>query len=98
MEFRNFNFRKRKDKKIRIKQTLIDFLTSNGATIIGFEYYPKIFGNIVLTIQYNQLSYELITDRGEIYLNEKFICKVSSGEDQITKLTEVISEFILNAK
>lgn len=95
MEYCNFSFKKREKK---IKQTLTDFLTLNGAKNVSIEYYPKIFGNIVLTIQYNQLTYEFITDRGEIYLNKKFICDVSREEDQITKLMEVISDFLFKAK
>ena len=44
------------------------FLTNNIRTYI-IEYYPKIFGNLVVKFQYNGVEHCLITDRDEISLD-----------------------------
>lgn len=86
-----------KDKAYSI---LSEFLYTRKARIVSFEYFEKIFGNIVLTIEYEKVCYEFITDRGEIYMNSQLICDssyhVKGKSDTIQKLIDVMSKRIFN--
>jgi hypothetical protein len=82
------------NKRETYYNTLSNFLLSKNAKIIKFEYYEKLFGNIILVIEYKQKKYEFITDRGEIYLNDKLVCYNSYHIKTIEKLIEIISEQI----
>ena len=53
---------------------LKSFLATYNADIVSFSYYPKIFGDIVITVDYDGSIYEFITDRGEIWCNDRCIC------------------------
>ena len=78
------------------------FLQSHNAHITSFEYYPKIFGNMIVNIAYNGTELEFVVDRGEIYCNKKCICDgsyhVAGRDDAIDKLIEVIQEKMLRDK
>ena len=75
-------------------------------TIVLFEYYPKIFGNIVVELESHNSKHRFITDRGEIYHNSqmsgentwksKMCCDSSymyfEKEDTFPKLLQVIKQ------
>ena len=55
------------------KKELEEFFLANNIRTYNIEYYPKIFGNLVVKFQYNGVEHCLITDRDET------ICSVSLG-------------------
>ena len=59
-----------------------------------FNYYNKIFGNIVLRIKKEDKELNFVTDRGEIYCNSELLCNYEylRKENKTTpqKLLEVI--------
>lgn len=83
-------------KKNKIYDKLNNFLIANNARLHSFEYYENVFGNIVLVVEYNQALYEFVTDKGEIYCNNQFVCDntyhTKGQDDTILKLIEVIEE------
>lgn len=85
-------------KKLMIYLKLSSFLAEYGASIVSFSYYPKIFGNIVVTVSFGSSVYEFITDRGDIYCNKQLICDnsyhIPGRSDTVDKLIEVMRRFI----
>jgi hypothetical protein len=67
--------------------------------VIEFNYYNRIFGNIVLRIKKGEKELNFVTDRGEIYCNSELLCDYEylRKENKTTpqKLLEII-EFKLN--
>jgi hypothetical protein len=51
------------------KKELEEFFLNNNIRTYIIEYYPKIFGNLVVKFQYNGVEHCLITDRDEIVLD-----------------------------
>lgn len=49
-------------------------LKKYNCELIDFEYYHRIFGNMVLTIRFRDITLDFVTDRGEIYCNGEFLC------------------------
>lgn len=73
---------------------LTTFLSAHNARIVSFTYYPKTFGNIVVTVEFDGTIFEFATDRGEIICNNKFICDnsyhVAGKNDTVDKLIEIM--------
>lgn len=66
-----------------------------NAKIIKFDYYKKAFGNFVIEVEYDGKLHTIITDRGEIIINDNFICGISyltEGQDTFTKLLEMVEK------
>ena len=88
-------------KKKSVYDFLSEFLISNNVKILSFNYYKKIFVNIVLLIEYNNIRYEFITDRGEIFMNKKLICNNSymkKGKNStVDKLIQILQDNVLRA-
>jgi hypothetical protein len=101
-----FLFKRRYEKR---KKEMYDRLISiipSEITIVSFEYYPKIFGNIVVELESHNSKHRFITDRGEIYHNSqmsgentwksKMCCDNSymylKKEDTFSKLLQVIKQ------
>ena len=55
------------------KKRLISIFNKYHISTYKIDYYPKIFGNIVCSFQYNGKNYNFVTDRGEIILNGQSI-------------------------
>ena len=55
------------------KKRLISIFNKYQISTYKIDYYPKIFGNIVCSFQYNGKNYNFVTDRGEIILNGQSI-------------------------
>lgn len=85
-------------KESVVLRKISDLAAAYGATIVYFKYYKKIFGNVVVRLEFNRQIYEFITDRGEIYCNKILICDNSyhaaGSDDRINKLLEVIASII----
>ncbi len=83
-----------------IKKDIQTLLDKYGCELISFEYYKKIFGNIVLKIKFKEEEIEFITDRGEIVCNGKYLCNydylITEKKTTPQKLLELI-EWKLNS-
>ncbi len=55
------------------KKRLISIFNKYQISTYKIDYYPKMFGNIVCSFQYNDKNYNFVTDRGEIILNGQSI-------------------------
>ncbi len=99
-------FKKRYEKKKNeMRENLIKILPKD-ITLVSFEYYPKIFGNIVIKLNSPTGEHKFVADRGEIYHNikitgdefwrTKFSCDNSyiylKKEDTFNKLLQVIKK------
>ena len=77
-----------------MKERIEKLLSLYDATLIDFQYYKKIFGNIIVKIKYRGVIHEFIVDRGEISHNEKMICDntyhIAGKDDAFDKLCECI--------
>ena len=86
----NFNFSR---KKIIIRE-LQNAVKNVEGEITRLEYYPKVFGNIVLCFQKGDKMYEYVVDRGDIYFNKKGVCDNSylrdEGKTSYQKLIEIV--------
>lgn len=66
-----------------------DFLQRKNVQMISFEYYRRIFGNVVLVVEYRNEKHEFVVDRREIYHNDKFIFEFhQEGNDYYRKYKE----------
>lgn len=61
----------------KFKLQLSKLMDKYNFELIEFSYYKKIFGNIVLKIRINEKEFYFITDRGDIYCNNKLLHCVS---------------------
>ena len=81
-----------------IVKQITEFIVARGASIIHLKYYRKIFGNIELLTEHNSQTFEIVTDRGEIYCNKNLVCDnsyhVSGMNDTIGKLLEVVASVL----
>ena len=73
-----------------------------NAKIIKFEYYKRIFGNFIIEIEYNDKIYNIVTDKGDIYLNNQLICDssyhIAGKDDTIEKILEILNNNIFIAR
>lgn len=65
-----------------------------GYKINYFRYYPNVFGNIVLKIKKGDIIETIITDRGEIYYNDKIVAKSENAPNLQDQLLRVISDIV----
>ena len=66
-----------------------------GGEIVYLEYSSKYFGNIILKFKKNNLMYEYVVDRDEIYFNKRMIGNNAyireEGKKHYQKLIEIIN-------
>lgn len=81
-----------------MKKQLQDLSTELGAELISFDYYRKVFGNMIVKIRKADMIYEFITDRGEISCNNSLICDSSyhqaGRDDTFTQLIDIIKKIL----
>lgn len=74
--------------------TAIKKILPANCTLASFEYDKKHFGNMIVKINSPSKYYTFVTDRGEIYCNDKMICDSSyryfEKEDTFPKILSVI--------
>ena len=78
----------------KITKTINSIITLYGYEIEYFRYYPDVFGNIVLKIKKDNITETFITDRGEIYYNDKMVAKSEGALDLQNQLLRVISDIV----
>ncbi len=78
----------------KFKLQLSKLMDKYNFEVIEFNYYNKIFGNIVLRIKKEGKELNFVTDRGEIYCNSELLSDYEylRKENKTTpqKLLEVI--------
>ncbi|MDD3127437.1 MAG: hypothetical protein PHT27_07475 [Candidatus Izemoplasmatales bacterium] len=74
-------FKNIKKRKKEMMSCLEKTLQLYNAKLISFEYYYKIFGNIVIEYEYKNQKHVLISDRGEIRHNDEVVYKNSITHD-----------------
>ena len=85
------------DKKYKEKYNRFLLLCEkHNARIIKFDYYKKVFGNFVIEIEYNGNLQTIITDRGDIFINDSFVSHNSYHIDTFTKLLEMVEKELLS--
>ena len=89
-------FKKRAEQRKNEMLEMVKDLLPVNATIVSFDYYEKVFGNIVLKLKIGKDIHTFTTDRGEIYHNEKMLCNSSyryiEKEDTFPKLLQLIKQ------
>jgi len=92
-------FKKSEQQRNEMSLTIKKILPA-GFTLISFEYDQKHFGNMIAKIQSASGIYTFVTDRGEIYCNDKMICDSSyhyfEKEDTFPKLLSIIKNELNN--
>ncbi|MCM1557163.1 MAG: hypothetical protein NC087_06475 [Anaeroplasma bactoclasticum] len=84
---------KTSDKKYKEKYNRFLLLCEKyKAKIIKFDYYKKVFGNFVIEIEYNMKLHTIITDRGDIFINDSFVSHNSYQIDTFSKLLEMVEK------
>lgn len=63
-------------------------------TLVSFDYNRKVFGNIVVKLEYEGINHTFISDRGDIIHNRKMLCDSSyqhlENIDTFQKLLQLI--------
>ena len=62
--------------------------------VIEFNYYKKIFGNIVLKIKKEEKELNFITDRGDIYCNSELLCNYDYIRKEHKKTPDKLLEMV----
>ena len=83
-------FKKRVEQRKNEMLEMIKALLPTNATVVSFDYYEKVFGNIFLKLEIGKDTHTFITDRGEIYHNGKMLC--TEKEDTFLKLLQLIKQ------
>ena len=78
----------------KMTKTINSIITPYGYEIEYFRYYPDVFGNIVLKIKKSNITETFITDRGEIYYNDKMVEKSEGALDLQNQLLRAVSEIV----
>lgn len=78
----------------KMTRTINSVISPYGYKINYFRYYPNVFGNIVLKIKKGDIVKTIITDRGEIYYNEKMVAKSENALNLQNQLLRVISDIV----
>lgn len=77
---------------------LNELIEKNDAQLLRCDYFQKIFGNIILEINYRNKTYIILSDRGEIYLNNLLICgsnyHIKGRYDNYQKILDIINDKI----
>lgn len=58
----------------KIRNDIERLLTKYGFELVSFQYFRKVFGNIVVLVKCNNRTLTFVTDRGEIYLDGNPLC------------------------
>lgn len=74
-------FKNIKKRKKEMMSSLERTLQLYNANLISFEYYYKIFGNIVIEYEHKNHKHVLISDRGEIRHDDEVVFKNSITQD-----------------
>ena len=83
-------FKKRVEQRKNEMLEMIKALLPTNATVVSFDYYEKVFGNIVLKLEIGKDTHTFITDRGEIYHNGKY--HYTEKKDTFLKLLQLIKQ------
>ena len=78
----------------KMTRTISSIISPYGYKIDYFRYYPNVFGNIVLKIKKGDIIETFITDRGEIYYNDKMVAKSENTLNLQKQLLRVISDIV----
>ena len=78
----------------KMTRTISSIISPYGYKIDYFRYYHNVFGNIVLKIKKGDIIETFITDRGEIYYNDKMIAKSENTLNLQKQLLRVISDIV----
>ena len=78
----------------KMTRTISSIISLYGYKIDYFRYYPNVFGNIVLKIKKGDIIETFITDRGEIYYNDKMVAKSENTLNLQKQLLRVISDIV----
>lgn len=78
----------------KMTRTISGIISPYGYKIDYFRYYPNVFGNIVLKIKKGDIIETFITDRGEIYYNDKMVAKSENTLNLQKQLLRVISDIV----
>jgi len=87
-------------KKDELLLQINKLLVNKNAKLIEFTYYQKVFGNVVVKIEFNNSLHEFIIDRSDIYYNfnniSQLICTNVDDKienyDRYAKLIETIDK------
>lgn len=87
-------------KKDELLLQINELLVKKNAKLIEFTYYKKVFGNVVVKIEFNNNLHEFIIDRSDIYYNfnniSQLICTNVDDKmgnyDRYAKLIETIDK------
>lgn len=87
-------------KKDELLLQINKLLVNKNAKLIEFTYYKKVFGNVVVKIEFNNSLHEFIIDRSDIYYNfnniSQLICTNVDDKienyDRYAKLIETIDK------
>lgn len=90
---RRINIEKDKQKKLyELKKTLLE----HNAYLLNFEILYKTFGDIIITIKFENKIHNFTTDRGDIYYNGRPIRNnsyhVTGEDDTFCTLVEIITK------
>ena len=83
------------NKTRRYKKAMSAFLEKHHATLLEFKYDKWTFGNLYIVMDYKGHTHKIVTDRGEIYINDKFVSDASYTEKVFDKVLEIIEFEIL---
>ena len=75
-----------------------NILYNTNFTLLSFDRNQLVFGNMIVNISNGQKNYQFVTDRGEIFCNNKFLLGNSyhiAGQDDtpvylITEISKII--------
>lgn len=65
-----------------------ELLQKKGAHTISFDYYKKVFGNMVLVVDYDNEKHVFVVDRREIYHNDKFLFEFRQEGNEYNQTTK----------
>lgn len=74
--------------KTEMLNRINEMLQKKGAHTISFDYYKKVFGNIILVIDYENEKHVFVVDRREIYHNDKFLFEFHQEGDDYYQTTK----------
>lgn len=78
----------------KFKSQLSKLMDKYNFEVIEFNYYKKIFGNIVLKIKKEEKELNFITDRGDIYCNSELLCNYDYIRKENKKTTDKLLEMV----
>ena len=73
---------------------LANLLRKYDCELINYEYFKKIFGNIVLEIRFKEKIHVFVSDRGEIYYNGELLCNYEYLRDENKTTPQKLLELI----